>query len=206
MRGKTSKNFFSYLFSIMAVVLVIISSQFVFAQEDIVFPELKIPLVITTCGQSPGGLNVFVLCKRIKLPCEKIDILKAEDLKEKKEKGIPCNTLMIIAGSSLKGLGAAGVKIETEVARIEDLIREAKEQGIFIIGAHIEGMARRVDQADEESIKAVVPKSDLLIVRADGNEDAHFTKLAEEHKIPLIIIQDTLEITDLLKKLFNIES
>ena len=200
------KILFRSIFIVIAVILLIISSQFVFAQEDIVFPELKIPLVITTCGQSPGGLNVFVLSKRIKLPCEKIDILKAEDLKEKKEKGIPCNTLMIIAGSSLKGLGAAGVKIETEVARIEDLIHEAKAQGIFIIGAHIEGMARRVDQADDESIKAVIPKSDLIIVRADGNEDGYFTELAEEHKIPLIIIQDTLEITELLKKLFKIET
>ena len=200
------KILFRSIFIIIAVILIIISSQFVFAQEDIVFPELKIPLVITTCGHSPGGLNVFVLSKRIKLPCEKIDILKAEDLKEKKEKGIPCNTLMIITGSSLKGLGAAGVKIETEVARIEDLIHEAKAQGIFIIGAHIEGMARRVDQADDESIKAVIPKSDLIIVRADGNEDGYFTELAEEHKIPLIIIQDTLEITELLKKLFKIET
>lgn len=206
MNEKILKIFFRFMSTIIIVILIIFSSQLIFAQEDTILPELKTPFIITTCGQSPGGLNVFVLCKRIKLPCEKIDLLKAEDLKIKAEKGFPCNTLMIIAGSSLKGLGAAGVKIETEVTRIKNLIKKAKAQGIFIIGAHIGGMARRVDQSDEESINAVIPESDLIIVRADGNEDDYFTILAEKYNIPLIIIQNTLEITDLLKKFFKIKS
>lgn len=198
-------------FAIFSLVLVLTLSLFLglslisTATEQPSLPKVELPLVVTTCGQSPGALMVWVLCKQIKLPCDRADLLKAEDLKSKAEEGNPYKTLIITTGTSMKGMGAAGVDIDFEVARIEAIIEEAKKEGILIIGAHIEGMARRVDATDAASIATVIPESKLLLIREDGNEDGYFTKAAEEQGIPIITFKETLDLTDVFKKLFSME-
>jgi len=198
-------------FAIFSLVLVLTLSLFLglsqisFTTEQPSIPKVELPLVVTTCGQSPGALMIWVLCKQIKLPCDREDLLTAEHLKAKAEEGNPYKTLIITTGTSMKGMGAAGVDIDYEVARIEAIIEEAKKEGILIIGAHIEGMARRVDATDAASIATVIPESKLLLIREDGNEDGYFTKAAEEQGIPIIIFKETLDLTDIFKQLFNLE-
>ncbi|RXG64253.1 hypothetical protein ES695_13415 [Candidatus Atribacteria bacterium 1244-E10-H5-B2] len=180
-------------------------SQISLTTEQPSLPKVELPLIVTTCGQSPGALMVWVLSKQIKLPCDRNDLLTAEHLKAKAEEGNPYKTLIITTGTSMKGMGAAGVDIDYEVARIEAIIEEAKKEGILIIGAHIEGMARRVDATDAASIATVIPESKLLLIREDSNEDGYFTKAAEEQGIPIIIFKETLDIIDIFKQLFNLE-
>ena len=198
-------------FAIFSLVLVLTLSLFLSlslvstATEQPSLPKVELPLVVTTCGQSPGALMVWVLSKQIKLPCDRDDLLTAEDLKAKAEEGNPYKTLIITTGTSMKGMGAAGVNIDYEVARIEAIIEEAKKEGILIIGAHIEGMARRVDATDAASIATVIPESKLLLIREDGNEDGYFTKAAEEQGIPIITFKETLDLSDIFKQLFNME-
>jgi hypothetical protein len=198
-------------FAIFSLVLVLTLSLFLglsqisFTTEQPSLPKVELPLIVTTCGQSPGALMIWVLCKQIKLPCDRADLLKAEDLKSKAEEGNPYKTLIITTGTSMKGMGAAGVDIDYEVARIKAVIEEAKKEGILIIGAHIEGMARRVDATDAASIALVIPESNLLLVREDSNEDGYFTKAAEELDIPIITFKETLDLTDVFKKLFSME-
>lgn len=175
------------------------------AVEQADLPKLELPLVVTTCGQSPGALMVWVLCNQIKLPCERADLLKAEDLKARAEEGNPYRTLIITTGTSMKGMGAAGVDIDFEVARIKSIIEEAKAEGITIVGAHIEGLARRVDATDTASIETVIPESHLLLIREDSNEDGYFTKAAEELQIPIITFKETLDLADIFKELFALE-
>jgi hypothetical protein len=148
---------------------------------------------------------VWVLCNQIKLPCERADLLKAEDLKARAEEGNPYRTLIITTGTSMKGMGAAGVDIDFEVARIKSIIEEAKAEGITIVGAHIEGLARRVDATDTASIETVIPESHLLLIREDSNEDGYFTKAAEELGIPIITFKETLDLADIFKELFALE-
>ena len=198
-------------FAILNLVLVSILSLFLglslisYATEQPSIPKVELPLVVTTCGQSPGALMVWVLSKQIKLPCDREDLLTAEHLKVKADEGNPYKTLIITTGTSMKGMGAAGVDIDFEVARIEAIIEEAKKEGILIIGAHIEGMARRVDATDAASIATVIPESKLLLIREDSNEDGHFTKAAEEQGIPIITFKETLDLSDIFKQLFNLE-
>ena len=198
-------------FTIFSLVLVLILGLFLglslisFAAEQPEIPKVELPLVVTTCGQSPGALMVWVLSKQIKLPCDRDDLLTAEDLKAKAEEGNPYKTLIITTGTSMKGMGAAGVDIDYEVARIEAIIAEAKKEGILIIGAHIEGMSRRVDATDAASIATVIPESKLLLIREDSNEDGYFTKAAEEQGIPIITFKETLDLSDIFKQLFNLE-
>jgi len=198
-------------FTIFSLVLVLILILFLglslisFATQQPEIPTMETPLVVTTCGQSPGALMVWVLSKQIKLPCDRDDLLTAEHLKAKADEGNPYKTLIITTGTSMKGMGAAGVDIDYEVARIEAIIEEAKKEGIFIIGAHIEGMARRVDATDAASIATVIPESKLLLIREDSNEDGYFTKAAEEQGVPIITFKETLDLSDIFKQLFNLE-
>jgi hypothetical protein len=90
-----------------------------------------------------------------------------------------------------------------EVKRVEGLIAKAKELGMTIIGAHIEGMARRVDATDEKSISTVMPKSDLILVIEDSDSDGFFTNFSNETGIPLVKVKESLEIGPALKKLFQ---
>jgi len=196
------------IFSLFLMVMVTVFfglSVINYATEQPAIPKAELPFVVTTCGQSPGALMVWVLCKQIKLPCDRADLLKVEDLKSKAEEGNPYKTLLITTGTSMKGMGAAGVDIDYELARIKAIVKEAKKEGILIIGAHIEGMARRVDATDAASIALVIPESNLLLVREDSNEDGYFTKAAEEKGIPIITFKETLDLSDVFKKLFGIE-
>lgn len=198
-------------YAIFSLALVLTLSLFLglsmisYTTEQPSIPKVELPLVVTTCGQSPGALMVWVLSKQIKLPCDRDDLLTAEHLKAKADEGNPYKTLIITTGTSMKGMGAAGVDIDFETARIEAVIEEAKKQGILIIGAHIEGMARRVDATDAASIATVIPESKLLLIREDGNEDGYFTKAAEEQGIPIITFKKTLDLIDIFKQLFNLE-
>ena len=136
-------------------------------------------------------------------------LASAEDLKEAKSTGNPFKSLIIVMGASLKGMGAAGISINDELARTEKLIAEAQSQGIDIIGAHIEGMKRRAqgadvgDNTDELSIDVIAPKSDLLIINKDGNTDNRFSIIAKEKDIPMIQVEKNLDLLTELKTLFQ---
>ena len=118
-------------------------------------------------------------------------------------------TLIIVTGASLKGMGAAGVSMREELIRTEALIAEAERLGITIIGAHVEGMARRAqgaaagDNSDEQSIDAVMPHSDLLIVRQDGGEGRRFSIISETLGIPLMLFEKNMEMGTVLESIFN---
>jgi len=133
----------------------------------------------------------------------------ANDLKSAKDAGSPYKSLIIVMGASLKGMGAAGISMDDEISRTEALILEAHNQGIKIIGAHIEGIKRRAqgasvgDNTDEKSIDTVAPNSQLLIIRKDGNEDGRFTVIGDEKNIPLIIVEKNLDLFQELQKIFK---
>ena len=112
------------------------------------------------------------------------DLLTAEALQEMAAQGQGCKVLFITTGTSMKGMGAAGTDINDEIARINALIAEAKKQGIYVMGAHIEG-APQGGPYDQLSIEAVCQQADMLVVIESSDEDGYFTKLAEEKDIPL---------------------
>ena len=48
-------------------------------------------------------------------------------------------SLIVVIGASMKGLGAAGINIEDEFARIRSLLSRAQELNIPVIAARVEG-------------------------------------------------------------------
>jgi hypothetical protein len=174
-------------------------------------PEAKaeLPVLVTSCGQSIGPTTIKVVLQRLKLAYEIDPLATPETLQAKAKAGTPYKSLIITMGASLKGMGAAGIEIDDELARAAALIAEAKKQGIKVIGAHIEGMKRRSqgaaagDTTDEQSIDAVAPHSAILLVLKDGNSDGRFTVISEAKKIPLVEFEKTVDLIPALEKLFT---
>jgi len=177
------------------------------AQTSPVTAEL--PVLLTSCGQSPGPTRIQFFLNRLELEHEFLDMATAQDLMDRQAAGNPFRSIIIVTGASLKGMGAAGVSMREELIRTEALIAEAKRQGLTIIGAHVEGMARRAqgaaagDNSDEQSIDAVMPFSDLMIVRQDVDEDRRFSIISENDGIPLILFEKNMEMGDVIGRIFQ---
>ncbi len=193
--------------ALVALAVTMITAGALNPQEAPVTVEL--PVLLTSCGQSPGPERVRFFIRRLELEHEFVEEATAQTLVDKLQSGTPFKSIIIVTGASLKGMGAAGVSIHDELARTEALIEEANRQGIPIVGAHVEGMSRRAqgaaagDNSDELSIDAVMPHSDLMIVRQDGDEDRRFTVISESQDIPLILFEKNMEMGDVLKRVFN---
>ena len=162
------------------------------------------PVLVTSCGQSPGPLRITVFMKRLGIEHDFKADATVKDLAAK-----PYKTLIIVTGSSLKGMGAAGVEIGDEVERANALIAEAKKRKVTLVGAHVEGMERRAknaapgDNSDETSIDAVCPKAQFLIIRKDGDEDGRFTALGKKFNIPVLFYEKNADIVNVLKPVFG---
>ncbi len=190
------------LLLVMCVGGTAIAQEFVIPED---LPVLAAPVIVTTCGQSPGALMVGLLLGEAGIYYEEIDLLTVDEFLSE----CPIDTiydssgvLFVTTGTSLKGMGAAGVDVDSEVARCTALIEAARERGMVIVVGQVEGAGRRVDEYDELTITAMSPLADLLITRSDVNEDGYFTTLAEELGIPQIFIEDTLDLAILFPLIF----
>ena len=173
-------------------------------------PEARaeLPVLVTSCGQSIGPTTIKVVLQRLKLAFDIDPLATPETLQARAKSDAPYKSLIITMGASLKGMGAAGIAIEDELARAAALVAEARKLGIKVIGAHIEGMKRRAqgaaagDTTDEQSIDAVAPNSAVLLVLKEGNADGRFTAISQAKGIPLVEFEKTVDLIPALEKLF----
>jgi len=187
-----------------AVIIVFPAALAAQAQEA----KAELPVLVTSCGQSNGPTTIKIVLQRLKMAFDIEPLATPEMLRAKAQAGTPYKSLIITMGASLKGMGAAGIEIEDELARAAALIAEARKLGVKIIGAHIEGLKRRSqgaaagDTTDEQSIDTVAPSADILIVYKEGNSDGRFTTIAQAKKIPLVEFEKTIDLIPALEKLF----
>ncbi|MDX9930035.1 MAG: DUF6305 family protein [Bacteroidales bacterium] len=179
----------------------------------LIFPDMMAqkagqPVMLTSCGQSPGPVRLRIFMQRLSLDFEYKEMATAQDLIDAKNAGKPFKSVIIVTGASLKGMGAAGVSVDDELSRTAALIAEAKKQGMKVIGAHIEGMARRSagaaagDNSDELSIDAVCPNSDMMIIKNEGDSDGRFTNISKGKNIPMYGFELNNDITAVLEQVF----
>ena len=179
----------------------------VLAQDPGVTAET--PVLLTSCGQSPGPTMVRLFLNRMNLDHVMNEQATAQDLLDARAAGTPFKSVIILTGASLKGMGAAGTSMREELIRVQALIEEARSEGLTIIGAHVEGMDRRAqgaaagDNSDEQSIDAVMPFADVMVVRADGNADSRFTIISETEGIPLVLFEKNTEMGDAFGSVFG---
>ena len=123
-------------------------------------------VAITSVGQSPDGMMVKVLMKKLNVEPDYDALMQPEMLKDQK-------ILIAVVGGSSKGLGAAGIDKEEEKARGISIIEDAKKKGMKVIVMHVGGDGRRGDLSDM-FITAVTPLGDRVIVVKSGNADNIF--------------------------------
>lgn len=184
---------------VIALLCLFLASGAALASVEVIgkLPKAHSPAVVTTCGQSPGALMIKMLGNMVKLPIEEQGLLTADQAKKYK-------TVFITMGTSLKGMGAAGIDIDAEVKRINAIIAQAKKSGALIIGTQLEGPSRRTDETDELSNKTVTSQADLIIIRKDINGDGFFTKQAKAKGVPIVLVDQAIEAKDVLKTLFGL--
>ncbi len=142
-------------------------------------PKITGPVLVTSAGQG-GDTQAMdtVLTKSgiehtINLTATAADIAAAK-------------TVFVVVGASMKGLGAAGVSMEQELARAKAMLTGASDD-VAIVCVHIGGDARRGDTSDP-FIDLVLPESDALLAVEGGNADGKLTRLAQENNVPYALI------------------
>jgi hypothetical protein len=161
----------------------------------------QLPLLITNAGQGPGAKMSRLLVQRTGVVTD-FDYQaepQAADLKTK-----PYKTLMVVLGSTAKGLGASGITIDQEIERLNAMIAEARRLKMQIVAVLLEGKTRRGKPggADERCIDAIAPFASYLVIKKDGNEDGRFDAIAKRTGAPLTFIDDAVDFGDVVKAMY----
>jgi hypothetical protein len=196
-----------------------------FSETEIL--KAKLPVLTTSAGQSPDVTTVNIVLEEAGIKYDYCDVPTVEIVDKgvglagkesgpgfhvevytdttKFPEGSPYKTVIIAIGASLKGMGASGLTVETEVSRLKKIIDNCKKKKIFIIGVHVGGTSKRGASGsdNERMIDAVAPFADYLVVTTDGNKDGRFDTIAKEKGIPLVKIEYALDLVEIFKQAFQ---
>jgi hypothetical protein len=152
------------------------------------------PVLLTSAGQSADLQIVKVLLDRLKVQETTKALARPEDLRDVK-------TLVLAIGGSAKGLGAAGIDADGELARLQALLTRAQQMGVKVLALHVGGSARRGELSDR-FITAVVPKSGHVVVVAEGNTDGLFTRLTAQSRVTMETVDRLGDLEGVLRRIF----
>ena len=158
-------------------------------------PAFEIPLLLTSAGQSADVSLAAALARKAELPATLAKAAEGKDLAGYK-------TLVLVLGTSMKGLGAAGLDTAKEKDRVRALLAAAKSLSIPVLCLHLGGEQRRGELTDE-MIKEFLPSAKMAIVVASGNKDGIFARICREKGIPLKVVEKTLDAVEPLKAAFG---
>ena len=157
----------------------------------------QLPAILTSVGQSADVDVVATLCKKIKLDVYQNNTIKAEELTSKYK------TIILAVGGSNKGLGAAGIDADQELARADALIAKAKELGITVIAMHVGGADRRGTLSDS-FIKPAFAAADIAIIVESGDTDNLMHDILAGNSTPTAYVAKSSGARDVLKTLFGL--
>lgn len=162
-------------------------------------PKFEFPVLLSNAGQGPDGkstrtlINFNAVSKAV-MVYETNYWYNAEpqpaDIAKYK-------TIIFAISSSAKGLGASGITIDEEIARLSKVVAEAKKLKIKIVALLLNGKDNRGlgGSANEQSVDAIIPFADYIITRKDGDSDSKLKKAADKNKAPITYFDSS--ITDL---------
>ena len=151
-------------------------------------------MLITSIGQSADVSMLDALMKKAGADYTFNATASAEDAAGYK-------TIILASGASSKGLGAAGISQEDELARAEAIVKTAKDNGITVIAAHLGGAARRGALSDQFNDMALSCASYVLVVE-EGNDDGKFTDAATDAGIPITLLYTIADALTPLQEIF----
>ncbi|MFH0766277.1 MAG: DUF6305 family protein [Calditrichota bacterium] len=153
------------------------------------------PILLTSAGQAADILIMKGLCMRAGLTVKVQPNAVADSLE-----GI--KTLILVAGGSSKGLGAAKIDVGGEEKRIAALTTAAAKRKIPILTFHIGGEPRRGALSDPFNDLAA-KGAEYILVAGDGDADGFFKKIAESKKARYQHVEKSLDVIQVLKELFG---
>lgn len=157
-------------------------------------PALKQPVLMTPFGQSQDANAVNLMARPYQVECNMT--VTADDVDWSAFK-----TMIVVIGGSDKGLDAAGLDTESELARCRALIKAAREHGVYILAMHVGGKDRRAPNS--EPFLGFAGDADYMIVRSDGDADDYFNNLCAKKKVPLYPIESTSELRQLFPQMMR---
>ena len=155
----------------------------------------KQPILLTAAGQGPDLTMIKILAQKNNLNFTFDKLAQPDKIKNHV-------TLILVAGSSTKGLGAANIDKDQEFSRVQALIKAAKEAKLKIVTMHIGGPSRRGKLSDDFN-KLAAENADCLIIVKSGNSENFFTRIAETQKIPIFLIDKIVDSGDVMKQIFS---
>lgn len=166
--------------------------------------QYGLPLLITNAGQGPGGKMARLLVSQTKTIMLDSDFWYKSEPEEADLKDQPYKVLMVVIGSSDKGLGASGITIDQEIERLQKMVKAAKTMKMPVIAVLLEKDKRSnvATNPNERCIDTICPAADWMIVVKAGNADGRFDRLKAKYGIPLTTIDNAIDFTALCKLIF----
>ncbi|MEY8417818.1 DUF6305 family protein [Oscillospiraceae bacterium 44-5] len=166
---------------------------------DAELPELtggfETPILLTSAGQSADSDIIKTLCTKANITVDLENQATADHLDGVK-------TLLISVGGSSKGLGAAGIDADQEIARFQDLIQAAQDADIKIIAMHVGGAPRRGDLSDK-FLPDPFNAADAAVVVSGGDTDGVIRSLLAANRVPTAYVDSQADCIGCLTTLFS---
>jgi hypothetical protein len=190
-------------------------------------PKVGLPVLTTSAGQSTDVTTLNIVLDEAGIPYDYCDVPTPEMVADGvglggRESGpgfhvesttdqskypakTPYKAVIFAIGASLKGMGASGLTLDSEEARLKKVIEFCRQKKIFVMAVHIGGESKRgpAGSDNERMIDAVAPFADYIVVTKDSNKDGRFTKIAQAKKIPITEIEYALGLVDIVKQIFQ---
>lgn len=157
--------------------------------------QVSAPVLITSFGQSADVSMLDALMKKVGADYTFNATASADDVANYK-------TVIIACGASSKGLGAAGISQEDELARANAIAQTVKDNGITVIAAHLGGASRRGALSDQFNDIALGVANYVMVVE-EGNDDGKFTDAATDKGVPITLLHSIADAITPLTELFG---
>ena len=161
------------------------------------------PVMITNAGQGPGGKMGRLLFSRAGTLVEEqdffyVDVPYAADVTAREYSAI-----FVVIGSTDKGLGATGITIDEEIARVDEVMAAAKEANVPVIAVMLEKDKRSdvATNSNERCIDAVCPGASWMVVIKDVNTDGRYDAFKTANGTPLTILDNSMDFIELAKQI-----
>lgn len=188
--------------------------------------KCQLPVIFISAGQSGGVYVTDALCQRAGVPYDRADAPTGEHLasgvglpgyKEGPNvlpvqvenyagvaTGTPYKTVVFVMGASLKGMGASGLTVETEVARLKTNIDWAEKNNVTIVGMHVEGKSLRGKPGSDNEviIDAILPYCDMIMATTGSNHDNKFSDFAAANNIVCEIVKNSTAMVPVFQEMF----
>lgn len=190
------RNVFRFALLIMITLLIIlvnwpfakINKVKVFTLPGLPRPIAKVPVVITSAGQSTDTYIVNDISNQLMIRSFFMPQADDEDIEG-------MNTIVFAVGYSSLGIKLQGISFEDEKTRIEKLINMAKNNKMTIITVVI-GSEHGINDKSKEILRLIGTNTDYIIGLKESASEEILVDLADKGDIPLTLVNNVNDISE----------